>query len=468
MSLVSRPWRNARRSRAGKRSIARDRPDSTIPAPSWSARYCSGENMAALLLFCADAVPPLLYRCRSCSSSARRWRQPPRPRRCRRHPATGDAVAHDLRPRRRGRADAVERRAGRHHVGDHVHRAIRRRGPQPLRDEVRRRLAADRDAAGGHAGAAPARRRHVVRSHDRRERDHAERRTTSSKTDQVSARTVVLPNNFYALYEALAVRLAASAPGAEIPLYVAPQGEVKLPVKGDQRRERSRRRPARCARASTRSSIQNVGANVDAVVAVDGRNRFARARDARRRPFGVRSDLGGRVGARARPCAIPTDGDVHDSRWRASTSPARMTMPKGEGRLRHPTVVLVGGSGPADRDETVAGIPDLRPARRALAERGFMVLRYDKRGVGQSGGRTETVTLAGLRRRLVAIVKWLAKRDDVDPRRIAVAGHSEGGAVAMLAAAREKQDRLARARRRVRIDRRRSDARTAAAPARRA
>ena len=36
-------------------------------------------------------------------------------------------------------------------------------------------------------------------------------------------------------------------------------------------------------------------------------------------------------------------------------------------------------------------------------------------------------------------MKWLAKRDDVDPRRIAVAGHSEGGLVAMLAAAREKK-----------------------------
>ena len=40
---------------------------------------------------------------------------------------------------------------------------------------------------------------------------------------------------------------------------------------------------------------------------------------------------------------------------------------------------------------------------------------------------------------LVAIVRWLAKRDDVDPRRIAVVGHSEGGTIAMLAAEREKK-----------------------------
>jgi hypothetical protein len=40
---------------------------------------------------------------------------------------------------------------------------------------------------------------------------------------------------------------------------------------------------------------------------------------------------------------------------------------------------------------------------------------------------------------LTAVVKWMEKRDDVDKRRLAVAGHSEGAAVAMLAAAREKK-----------------------------
>jgi len=54
---------------------------------------------------------------------------------------------------------------------------------------------------------------------------------TTGKTDQVSARTVVLPNNFYGSYEALAVRLAGASPGDEIPIYVPPQGEVKLLVK---------------------------------------------------------------------------------------------------------------------------------------------------------------------------------------------------------------------------------------------
>jgi hypothetical protein len=101
--------------------------------------------------------------------------------------------------------------------------------------------------------------------------------------------------------------------------------------------------------------------------------------------------------------------------------------------------LLVPGSGAVDRDQVVAGIPVFAQLAGALAERGFMVVRFDKRGIGQSGGRTETVTLQDYADDVGAIVKWLARRDDVDTRRLTVAGHSEGGVVAMLAAAREKK-----------------------------
>ena len=80
-----------------------------------------------------------------------------------------------------------------------------------------------------------------------------------------------------------------------------------------------------------------------------------------------------------------------------------------------------------------------RSSRRRLADNGFIVLRYDKRGVGQSGGRTETATLADYADDVIAAVQWLAKRNDVDQRKIVVCGHSEGGAVALIAAAREKK-----------------------------
>ena len=100
--------------------------------------------------------------------------------------------------------------------------------------------------------------------------------------------------------------------------------------------------------------------------------------------------------------------------------------------------MLVGGTAPVDRDEAVAGIPIFTQLAGALAERGFLVLRYDKRGVGQSGGRDERATLQDYADDLLAVVRWLRKRKDVDPRRVAVAGYGEGGAVALIAAGREK------------------------------
>ena len=85
------------------------------------------------------------------------------------------------------------------------------------------------------------------------------------------------------------------------------------------------------------------------------------------------------------------------------------------------------------------GIPILGQIAGALADAGFIVVRYDKRGIGQSGGRAEAATLADYAEDVRAAVKMLADRKDVDPKRIAVIGHSEGGLVALMAAAKEKR-----------------------------
>jgi len=98
----------------------------------------------------------------------------------------------------------------------------------------------------------------------------------------------------------------------------------------------------------------------------------------------------------------------------------------------------VGGSGPVDRDEVVAGIPVFGQLASALADAGFLVLRYDKRGVGLSGGRTETATLQDFADDALAAIKYLEERKDVDPRRITIVGHSEGAWAALVAAARDK------------------------------
>jgi pimeloyl-ACP methyl ester carboxylesterase len=260
---------------------------------------------------------------------------------------------------------------------------------------------------------------------------------TSSKTDQISARAVLLPNNFFAAYEALAPRLAASAVDTEIPIYVAPQAEVTARVTDVN--EETLQSPQGTIHIRTFTlSLANPGGAVVARVTIDGRQRFAKLEIPAAGVTVVRQDVSG-VGTRTQTFRNPTDTDV--------TIPATgfvlagtLTMPPGvEGRLRHPTILLVPGSGRLDRDETVAGIPIFAQLAGALAKQGFMVLRYDKRGVGQSGGRTETATLQDYAADVIDIVRWLDDRKDVDDRHLTVLGHSEGGAVAMLAATREKK-----------------------------
>ena len=90
-------------------------------------------------------------------------------------------------------------------------------------------------------------------------------------------------------------------------------------------------------------------------------------------------------------------------------------------------------------DGVVYGIPVVGQIAGALAEAGSIVVRYDKRGVGQSGGRAESASLTDYAEDARAAIKLLESRKDVDPKRIAVVGHSEGGLVALIAAGRDKR-----------------------------
>lgn len=257
---------------------------------------------------------------------------------------------------------------------------------------------------------------------------------TSTKTDQVSARTVPLPNQFFGAYEGLAARLSGERAGAEIPIYVAPQAEVKLTVK-TVTTETVQTPTGTVELRRFDVAIANPGGILDATVAIDDRSRFARLDIPGASLSVVRNDLAS-VAVRTETARNATDADVTIPGNGFSLA-GTLTLPPDAGRFRHPAVVLVTGSGPVDRDSTVAGIPIFTQLAGSLAGHGFVVLRYDKRGIGQSGGRTETATLQDYADDLVAAVRWLERRKDVDKRRLAVAGHSEGAAVAMLAAARE-------------------------------
>ena len=99
---------------------------------------------------------------------------------------------------------------------------------------------------------------------------------------------------------------------------------------------------------------------------------------------------------------------------------------------RRPAVVLVSGSGPQDRDGTVLGHKPFELWADTLTNAGFIVLRYDDRGVGQSTGDFRAGTTADFQSDAEAAVRFLRMRPEVDPDRIAVVGHSEGGAIAAM------------------------------------
>lgn len=259
---------------------------------------------------------------------------------------------------------------------------------------------------------------------------------TNSKTDQVSARTLILPNNFFAAYEAVAARLATAKPGTELPAYIAPQSEVMITVK-TVTAEQLKSPAGTLMLRRFDLTIQNPGGPLAATVTIDANNRLARIEIPAAALSVVRSDLAG-VSSRPQTSRNPTDTDARIPANGFSLA-ASVTMPtQVAGRLRHPAIVLIAGSGRVDREARVAGIPIFTQLAGALAERGFLVVRYDKRGVGQSGGRDESATIEDYADDALSVVKWLERRKDVDKKRITLAGHSEGGAVAMIAASKEK------------------------------
>jgi len=143
------------------------------------------------------------------------------------------------------------------------------------------------------------------------------------------------------------------------------------------------------------------------------------------------------VGARLTTLSRPNDQRVFISSSGFNLAATVSKPASTRGRL--PAVILVAGSGLTDRDETVADIPIFGQLASSLADAGYLVVRYDKRGVGQSGGRVEAATLTDFADDVIAVVQFLRKRNDVDANRMAVFGHSEGGWVALLAASREKR-----------------------------
>ncbi len=116
-----------------------------------------------------------------------------------------------------------------------------------------------------------------------------------------------------------------------------------------------------------------------------------------------------------------------------------LTYPKSGGVF--PAVVLVAGTGPHDRDAGMSLHKTLLVLADHLTRQGFAVLRYDKRGVGLTGGELHPgSTTDEYATDVLAAVRFLKLQPNIDPGQIGIVGHSEGGIIAAMVAAEAPKD----------------------------
>jgi pimeloyl-ACP methyl ester carboxylesterase len=263
------------------------------------------------------------------------------------------------------------------------------------------------------------------------------------QTDTVSPQVVIIPSVFFASYEALARRLATAEPGQEFPAFIGTgaQGTVRL-INSDSERVQV---------GTTSFTVRRYGLALNAPRGVTPLSVYADQSGALVRVSipgqGVevmRDDLAAAT-SRTITHSNPTDEAANipatGFNLGATLTLPRKGAPSGApaAAAQMPAVILLAGEAANERDGMVGGIPVLGQLAGALADAGFLVVRYDKRGHGQSGGRPESATLTDHADDALAVFRWLSNRRDVDRNRIVLAGHNEGAWTALLAATRERR-----------------------------
>ncbi|MEC5146253.1 alpha/beta fold hydrolase [Chitinophaga sp. 212800010-3] len=109
------------------------------------------------------------------------------------------------------------------------------------------------------------------------------------------------------------------------------------------------------------------------------------------------------------------------------------TRPASPGK--YPVVIMLTGSGPQDRNEEISGHKPFLVLADYFARNGIATLRFDDRGVGTSTGDYDSSNIYDFAHDAVTAMGYLKTRNDVDPQRIGLLGHSEGAMVAQIVAA---------------------------------
>lgn len=105
---------------------------------------------------------------------------------------------------------------------------------------------------------------------------------------------------------------------------------------------------------------------------------------------------------------------------------------------KFPAAILISGSGQQDRDESLMGHKPFAVLADRLTKLGFAVLRVDDRGIGKSTGDVDKATTADFAKDVMTSLDYLKSRSDIDPERVGLIGHSEGGMIAAIVAAERK------------------------------
>jgi uncharacterized protein len=116
-----------------------------------------------------------------------------------------------------------------------------------------------------------------------------------------------------------------------------------------------------------------------------------------------------------------------------TTLAGTLTIP--DNSSSHPAVILIWGSGPQDRDQSIFGHKSFAVIADYLTRAGIAVLRMDKRGTGNSkSGNDSMLTTLDYAEDIKAGISFLASQKEIDPKKIGLIGHSEGGLIAAIVA----------------------------------
>ncbi len=115
-----------------------------------------------------------------------------------------------------------------------------------------------------------------------------------------------------------------------------------------------------------------------------------------------------------------------------ATLSGTLTMPTKKGK--YAAAILISGSGGQDRDESLLEHKPFLVLADHLTRAGFAVLRYDDRGIAKSTGDHITADSRDFARDTAAAVDFLKQQAEIDPTKIGLIGHSEGGLIAPIVA----------------------------------